>query len=150
MDKAPELGFGGTGYDDNLIEMGFGGSFKQKRYVYGQPGIARLVASGGCEVKPGAAYGGMKDCLEGFSLYRVGENNGAKGGTLQDPRVIENTGAKFFTNRAKDGCVSGGQLPGTGIRVEDSHRGEETGETFCEECLACGYPARDTQNWHAE
>jgi hypothetical protein len=150
MDKTPELGFGRAGNDDDLIEMGFGGGFKQKRYVNGEPGLARLLADGGGQLKPGAAYGGMKDCLKGFSLGRIGKNNGAKGRALQHPRGIEDTGAELLAYGAEYGGIRCGQLPRTRIGIKDSQCRVEWGKTFGEECLACSYPARDTQNWHAE
>jgi len=92
----------------------------------------------------------MKDCLKGLSLDHVREDNGAKCGALQGAGVIEDGGAEMVAYGAKDGWIGCGQAAGAGVGVKDAKRRVKRGETTGEECLACGYPARDTENWHAE
>jgi len=148
--ETPELGGRGTGYDDDGIEVDFGGSFKQKRNIYCEPGVARFHADGLGEVEPCPPDGGMEDGLEGFSLKRVGKDNGAKGGALQYPIGIEDGGAEALAYGCKDGGIGPGQFPRARIGVKDAERRKKACETTREERLAGGNATRDTQNWHAE
>jgi hypothetical protein len=144
------LGPGGAGDDDDFVEMGLCGGFKQKGNIDGQPGVAGLITDALGKAEPGAADGGVKDGLERPPPGGISEDNGAKSRTLQDPRGIENAGAEFIANGGQDGGVGLGQAPGAGIGIKDLERGLESSKTTREESLACGNPTRDSQNWHAE
>jgi hypothetical protein len=130
--------------------MGFGGSFKQKRDVHGEPLGRALLPYGLREAKPLAADCGMKDCLERLPFGGVCKNDGSQGGPHEGAAGIEDGRAKLFAYGVEDAGIGSGQAPRAGVAVEDAQRWAKAGETSREERLACGNATRDSQYWHAE
>lgn len=82
LDEAAALRGGGASNDDDFIEVRFGGRFKQKGNIDGEPGIAGrllLLADRSHKIEPGPADGRVKDGLERLALRWIGKDNGAKG-----------------------------------------------------------------------
>jgi len=78
--KAPELGRRGAGHGDDVIEMGFCGSFKEERDIDCQPPVAGLCADGLRQREPLSPDGRMEDRLKRLSSGRVGKDDGSKSG----------------------------------------------------------------------
>ena len=148
--QTPALGGGGAGDYDHFIEVCFGGGFKQKGNIDGEPGIAGLLPGCPRQGEPGAADGGMQDGLEGLSLYWIREDNGPKGRPLQDSAGVEHSGAKMIPDPIQDGRIRGSELPSAAVCVKSLKCRVGRDQTAGKVSLACGNSSRDTQYWHAQ
>jgi len=129
--KTAALGGGRAGDGDDGIEMGFGGSFKQKRDIDREPVVCPLLTNGLREAKPLPADCRMQDCLERLPFVGLGKYDGSQGRPHHRPTGIEYRRAELFAYGAEDAGVGAGQPPCAGVAVKDAQRWTKAAETAC-------------------